>query len=156
MGEVSYQGHRYPAEIIADCGWLYHRFPLSFGEVEELMLVRGVIVSYETIRQWCAKFGPECAGCAAAGNGRPISGISTRFLTINARRQYWGGPWTRTATSSTSSSSAGATPRPPSGSSAHFSTGSAGLLGCWSPNKLRSYALPLPRSEARRRRTSRG
>ena len=61
MGEVSYQGHRYPAEIIAHCGWLYHRFPLSFGEVEELMLVRGVIVSDETIRQWCAKFGPECA-----------------------------------------------------------------------------------------------
>ena len=29
--------------------WLYHRFPLSFREVEELMLVRGVIVSYETI-----------------------------------------------------------------------------------------------------------
>ena len=51
MGEVSYKGHRYPAEIIAHCVWLYHRFPLSFREVEELMLVRGVIVTYETIRQ---------------------------------------------------------------------------------------------------------
>ena len=30
MGEVSYKGHRYPAEIIAHCVWLYHRFPLSF------------------------------------------------------------------------------------------------------------------------------
>src|SRR6478672_1111008 len=46
--EVSYKGHRYPAEIIAHCMWLYHRLPLSFREVEELMLVRGVIVSYET------------------------------------------------------------------------------------------------------------
>ena len=53
MGEVSYKGHRYPAEIIAHCVWLYHRFPLSFREVEELMLVRGVILTYETIRQWC-------------------------------------------------------------------------------------------------------
>ena len=61
VGEVSYKGHRYPAEIIAHCVWLYHRFPLSFREVEELMLVRGVIVTYETIRQWCAKFGPEYA-----------------------------------------------------------------------------------------------
>jgi putative transposase len=59
---VSYKGHRYPAEIIAHCVWLHHRFPLSFREVEELMLVRGVIVSYETIRQWYAKFGPEYAG----------------------------------------------------------------------------------------------
>ena len=33
MGEMSYKGHRYPAEIIAHCGWLYHRFPLSFREV---------------------------------------------------------------------------------------------------------------------------
>jgi len=48
----SYKGHRYPPEIIAHCVWLYHRFPLSFREVEELMLARGVAVSYETIRQW--------------------------------------------------------------------------------------------------------
>ena len=46
----SYKGHRYPGEIIAHCVWLYHRFPLSFREVEELMLARGVVVSYETIR----------------------------------------------------------------------------------------------------------
>ena len=52
-----YKGHRYPPQIIAHCVWLYHRFPLSFREVEELMLTRGVVVSYETIRQWCAKFG---------------------------------------------------------------------------------------------------
>jgi putative transposase len=40
--------------------WLYFRFPLCFREVEELMLVRGVAVSYETIR-WCAKFGQAYA-----------------------------------------------------------------------------------------------
>ena len=56
-----YKGHRYPPEIIAHCVWLYHRFPLSFREVEELMLQRGVVVSYETIRQWCAKFGQAYA-----------------------------------------------------------------------------------------------
>ena len=65
---ASYKGHRYPVEIINHCVWLYFRFPLSFREVEELMLVRGVVVSYETIRRWCAKFGQDytnkqsCAG----------------------------------------------------------------------------------------------
>ncbi|MDV9200538.1 IS6 family transposase, partial [Streptomyces sp. Wh19] len=44
----SYKGHRYPVEIIAHCVWLYFRFPLSFREVEELMLERGVLVSHET------------------------------------------------------------------------------------------------------------
>jgi putative transposase len=33
----------------------YFRFPLSFREVEELMLERGVSVSYETVRRWCLR-----------------------------------------------------------------------------------------------------
>jgi hypothetical protein len=44
-----------------------------------------------------------------------------------------GGPSTRTATSSTSWSNLAGMPRPPSGSSANSSRGSARLLGCWSP-----------------------
>ncbi|MFD9139114.1 IS6 family transposase, partial [Streptomyces bottropensis] len=48
MGVVSpsYRGHRYPVEAISHCVWLYFRFPLSFREVEELMLERGVVVSH--------------------------------------------------------------------------------------------------------------
>ena len=90
MGEVSYKGHRYPAEIIAHCVWLYHRFPLSFREVEELMLVRGVIVTYETIRQWCAKFGPVYAAGLRRRQPRPGDKwhLDEVFLTINGRRRY--------------------------------------------------------------------
>ena len=73
MGVVSsslYKGHRYLAEIISHCVWLYHRFPrfpLSLREVEEMMMEWGVIVSYETIRGWCRKFGrPDKAGEVAA------------------------------------------------------------------------------------------
>ena len=58
---LSHKGHRYPVEIINHCVWLYFRFPLSFREVEELMLEGGVVVSYETIRRWCAKFGQTYA-----------------------------------------------------------------------------------------------
>ena len=67
----SYKGHRYPPEIIAHCVWLYHRFPLSFREVEELMLQRGVVVSDETIRQWCAKFGQVYANRLRRRRARP-------------------------------------------------------------------------------------
>ena len=52
----SYKGFRYSAEVISHCVGLYHRFPLSFREVEEMMMERGVVVSYETIRQWRQKF----------------------------------------------------------------------------------------------------
>ncbi|GAB2817351.1 hypothetical protein GCM10027073_56340 [Streptomyces chlorus] len=60
----SYQGHRYPVGGIAHCVWRYFRFPLSFREVEELVPERGVLVSHETVRRWCAKFGQAYAGAA--------------------------------------------------------------------------------------------
>ena len=52
---LSYRGHRYPVEVISHCVWLYHRFPPSLREVEELMFERGVTVSYETVRRTLQK-----------------------------------------------------------------------------------------------------
>jgi putative transposase len=54
----SYHCHHYPAEIIVQCVRLYYRFPLSHRDIEELMFERGIIVSYESVRRWCDKFGP--------------------------------------------------------------------------------------------------
>jgi putative transposase len=51
--------------------WLYFRFPLSFREVEELMLERGIVVSYETVRRWCAKFGQTYANALSRRQPRP-------------------------------------------------------------------------------------
>ncbi|MEU0837196.1 IS6 family transposase [Streptomyces sp. NPDC005969] len=67
----SYKGHRYPVEVISYCVWLYHRFPLSFREAEELMLERGVVVSYETVRRWCLKFGQAYANALRRRRPRP-------------------------------------------------------------------------------------
>ncbi|WP_201865367.1 IS6 family transposase [Microvirga soli] len=58
---VSYKRHRFPPEIIAYAVWLCFRFPLSLRLVEEMLLERGIIVSYETVRRWALKFGPEYA-----------------------------------------------------------------------------------------------
>ena len=56
-----YHGYRFPPEIISHAVWLYHRFCLSFRDIEDLLAERGVVVSYETIRSWCIKFGPTYA-----------------------------------------------------------------------------------------------
>ncbi len=53
----SYRGYRFPPETISHAVWLYHRFGLSFRDVEDLLAERGIIVSYEAIRLWCLKFG---------------------------------------------------------------------------------------------------
>ena len=87
---LSYKGHRYPVEIINHCVWLYFRFPLSFREVEELMLERGVAVSYETIRRWCAKFGQACANQLRRRRARPGDRwhLDEVFIRINGRQHY--------------------------------------------------------------------
>jgi transposase-like protein len=56
-----YHRHRFPSEIISHCVWLYFRFALSFRDVEEMLAMRGVTLSYETVREWClssARFTP--------------------------------------------------------------------------------------------------
>ena len=85
-----YKGHRYPPEIIAHCVWLYHRFPLSFREVEELMLQRGVVVSYEPSRSGARSSGRSTpTGCAGAGPGLATNGISMKSSSqINATIHY--------------------------------------------------------------------
>ena len=56
-----YSRHRFPAEIISYCVWLYYTFPLSYRDIEKMMLYRGIEVTYETIREWCQKFGQQYA-----------------------------------------------------------------------------------------------
>ncbi|MEU4507028.1 IS6 family transposase [Streptomyces sp. NPDC024089] len=76
-------------KIIAHCVWLYFRFPLSFCEVEELVLKRGVIVSHETVRRWCAKFGQSYAN--ALRRRRVQLGdqhLDEVFIKINGERKY--------------------------------------------------------------------
>ena len=72
--------------------WLYRRFALSLRDVEELMLAlaRGVVVTHETIRSWCAKFGPDYA--AQLRRRRPRPGdkwhFDEVFVKINGTTHY--------------------------------------------------------------------
>lgn len=61
MKPLSFKRHRFPAEVIRHAVWLYFRFSLSLRDVEELLAARGIDVSYETIRCWTIKFGPQIA-----------------------------------------------------------------------------------------------
>ena len=87
---VSYKRHRFPAEIISHCVWLYHRFGLSLRDVEELLAERGVTLTYEAIRLWCRKFGPVYA--AGLRRRRPSPGdrwhLDEVQLKINGRRHW--------------------------------------------------------------------
>ena len=85
-----YQGYRFPPEIISHAVWLYYRFTLSLRDVEDLLAQRGTVVSYETIRQWCEKFGPGYAARLKRRQGRlgDTWHLDEVFVTIRGRRQY--------------------------------------------------------------------
>ena len=86
----SYRGYRFPHEIISHAVWLYYRFCLSFRDVEDLLAQRGITVSYETIRQWCRKFGIEYARTLRRRQGRlgDTWHLDELFVTIQGQRQY--------------------------------------------------------------------
>ena len=88
--QSNYHGHRFPSEIISHTVWLYHRFTLSFRDIEDLLAERGIIVSYETIRQWCLKFSPEYARKLRKRQGRLGDSwfLDEVFITINGVRHY--------------------------------------------------------------------
>jgi putative transposase len=87
---VSYKRHRFPPQIIAHAVWLYFRFPLSLRLVEEMLLERGVVVSYETVRRWALKFGPSYARRLRRKTSSPrdIWHLDEVVVTI-AGQQHW-------------------------------------------------------------------
>ena len=86
----TYRGFRYPVEIISHVVWLYFRFALSFRDIEELVASRGIIVTYETIRQWTLKFGQGYAN--ELRRRQPQRGdkwhLDEVVLTIKGRHHY--------------------------------------------------------------------
>lgn len=97
--ETRYRGYRFPAEIISYAIWAYHRFCLSFRDVEDLLAERGIIVSYEAIRRWCQKFGPGYARRLKRREGRLGDHWHwTRSLSAStAASTIFGVPWIRMA-----------------------------------------------------------
>jgi putative transposase len=55
------KGYRFPKLVISHVIYLYHRLPISYRDVQELLFERGIDVSHETLRAWCVKFGPGLA-----------------------------------------------------------------------------------------------
>ena len=85
-----YRGFRFPAEIISHAVWLYHRFSLSLREVETILAQRGIVVSHESIRAWCLRFGRAFAHALKRRRPRPGDKwhLDEVFLRIRGKRHY--------------------------------------------------------------------
>jgi putative transposase len=86
----SYRGFRFPAEIINQTVWLYHCFSLSLREVELILAARGIVVSYETIREWSLRFGRTYAKSLKRRRPRPGDKwfLDEVFIRIRGKLHY--------------------------------------------------------------------
>ena len=90
LSKPLYHRRRFPAEIISHCVWLYFRFCLSYRDVEEMMAERGIVVTYETIRDWSQKFGGTYAKRLRSRTPRPGDRwhLDEVYLSINGKLRY--------------------------------------------------------------------
>src|SRR4051812_37994559 len=90
MQPVSYARHQFPPEIIQHAVWLYLRFTLSYRDVEELLAERGIATTYESVRRWVMKFGPDFARNLRRSRPRPASTwhLDEMVVSIQGRRMY--------------------------------------------------------------------
>ena len=82
--------HRFPSEIIEYTIWLFYHSKLNYLDIEELLAERGILVSYESIRRWCNKIGPNDIqqlnrSHEDIGN---ISNIDCVHVNIHGKPQY--------------------------------------------------------------------
>ncbi|MEL0583976.1 MAG: IS6 family transposase [Candidatus Thiodiazotropha sp. (ex. Lucinoma kazani)] len=85
-----YYRHRFPLEVISHAVWLYHRFTLSFRDIEEILAIRGIQTSYESIRRWCLKFPRKFTKSLRKRQGKlgDFWYLDEVFITVNGKRQY--------------------------------------------------------------------
>ena len=90
MKSSIYSRHRFHRDIIRRAVRLYFRFNLSFRDVKELMVERGVDVSYETVRRWVDKFGSTYAKRIKSRSEppSPVWHLDEVYTKINGKMVY--------------------------------------------------------------------
>lgn len=85
-----YKRYRFPPAIIQYAVWLYFRFNLSHRDIEDLLAQRGIVVTHESIRLWCNKFGSKYAARLRRkhqGYGDTFF-IDEVFIKIDGKQRY--------------------------------------------------------------------
>jgi putative transposase len=85
-----YPRHRFATETISHCVWLYFRFALRFRDVEEMLAMRGVSISYETVESGAlssVRLTPTACATSLLARGDQWH-LDEVFLKINGRVHY--------------------------------------------------------------------
>ena len=88
--EARYPNYRFPMVLISHAIWLYNRFNLSYRDVSDLLLERGIEVSYQTIKDWNDKFGEQFAAAIRRLRAKPSRRwhVDEMHVKIRGQRRY--------------------------------------------------------------------
>ena len=73
----AFAGFRFPAEVIVVAVRWYLRYGLSYRDVEELLVERGVEVDHVTVFRWVQRFTPLLADAAGSAATHLVTGGSS-------------------------------------------------------------------------------
>ncbi|WP_074311954.1 IS6 family transposase [Micromonospora cremea] len=86
----AFAGFRFPSEVIVVAVRWYLRFNLSYHDLEELLVERGVEVDHVTVYRWVQRFTPLLADAARSCRHSPGDRwfVDETYLKINAVWRY--------------------------------------------------------------------
>jgi hypothetical protein len=126
-----FKGRHYEASLILQAVSWYLRYPLSYRDIEELFLERGLEVDHSTLNRWVLAYAPLIERRLRSFR-KPHCGsvrIDETYIKVRGQWRYLYRAIDKHGTQSTSSSPPSAIWRPPSGSSARCCRTSR----CWPP-----------------------
>jgi len=85
-----YKHFRFPIAVISQAIYLYNRFTLSYRDVSDLLLQRGIVVSHQTIKKWNVRFGSFFAEEIKKRRRKPKRRwhIDEMHCKINGKKHY--------------------------------------------------------------------
>jgi putative transposase len=84
------RGFRFLTEIINQAVWFYHCYSLSLRDLELILAARGIVVSYQTIREWSLRFGRAYATSLKRRRRQPSDKwfLDKVFVRIQGKLHY--------------------------------------------------------------------
>jgi transposase-like protein len=86
-----FKGYHFPSEVILETVRYYLAYKLSYREIEEIQLERGVVVDHATINRWVIKFTPILVHKARCRK-KPVSDswrMDETYIKVKGQRVYY-------------------------------------------------------------------
>lgn len=86
-----FKGSHYPKEVVLNTVFFYIRYAISYRDLEEIMVERGVAVDHATLNRWVVKYSPLIAG--RAQRRKSVASSSWRmdetYIQVKGKRTYF-------------------------------------------------------------------